>query len=300
MHESRLFKIVYYLIDKGKSTAPELAEKFEVSIRTIYRDIDAISSAGIPIYAAQGKGGGISIFEDFVLDKSLLSDKEKEQILMALQGIIAIDGKDSDELLTKLGGLFQLKATNWIEVDFSDWVKNKPHQDVFNLIKEAIFSRHIISFKYFGSNKESITRRVEPLKLIFKDKDWYLYGFCLFRNDFRFFKLTRIRNLELEPVLYSRELPASYTVSKHISVEKTISVKLKFDKKAAFRVYDEFTNNVDEDEQGNLYIETDLPDNDVLYSYLFSFGDYIEVIEPETVRKRIKKKLFEMQEKYKT
>lgn len=117
MQESRLFRIVYYLLDKGKSTAPELAEKFEVSVRTIYRDIDIISSMGIPVYAMQGKGGGITLLDNFVLDKSLLSAKEKEQILMALQGIIATEQNNADELLTKSGSLFQAKNTNWIEVD---------------------------------------------------------------------------------------------------------------------------------------------------------------------------------------
>ena len=96
MQENRLFKIVYYLLERGKSTAPELAERFEVSIRTIYRDLDAISAAGIPIYAIQGKGGGISLLQNYVLDKSILSDQEKEKILMALQGLIAIEDKKTD------------------------------------------------------------------------------------------------------------------------------------------------------------------------------------------------------------
>ena len=134
MQENRLFKIVYYLLERGKSTAPELAERFEVSIRTIYRDLDAISAAGIPIYAIQGKGGGISLLQNYVLDKSILSDQEKEKILMALQGLIAIEDKKTDELLSKLGGLFQSKISNWIEVDFSDWVSNTHMQDTFNLI----------------------------------------------------------------------------------------------------------------------------------------------------------------------
>lgn len=166
MQESRLFRIVYYLLDKGKSTAPELAEKFEVSVRTIYRDIDIISSMGIPIYATQGKGGGITLLDNFVLDKTLLSTREKEQILMALQGMIATEQNNADELLRKLGSLFQSKNTNWIEVDFSNWVKNNPGQDIFNLIKSAIFSRNVISFQYFGSNRESTQRRVEPLRLV--------------------------------------------------------------------------------------------------------------------------------------
>lgn len=300
MQESRLFRIVYYLLDKGKSTAPELAEKFEVSVRTIYRDIDIISSMGIPIFATQGKGGGITLLDNFVLDKSLLSTREKEQILMALQGMMATEQNNADELLTKLGSLFQSKNTNWIEVDFSNWVKNNPGQDTFNLIKSAIFSRNVISFQYFGSNRESTKRRVEPLRLVFKSKDWYLYGFCLMRNDYRFFKLTRIRDIEIQADVYSRELPTTYSVGKLMDIENTIAVTLKLDKKMAFRVYDEFAEDVTEDNQGNLYVQINLPGNDALYSYLFSFADYVEVLEPENVREQVKEKLAAMQNKYVT
>ncbi len=300
MQESRLFRIIYYLLDKGKSTAPELAEKFEMSVRTIYRDIDIISSMGIPVYAMQGKGGGITLLDNFVLDKSLLSTREKEQILMALQGIIATEPNNSDELLTKLGSLFQTKNTNWIEVDFSNWVKRNPSQDIFQLMKSAIFSRNVISFQYFSSNRESTKRRVEPLKLVFKSKDWYLYGFCLIRNDYRFFKLTRIKEMEIQAEVYSREIPSTCSIGKQMDIQNAIAVTLKFDQDMAFRVYDEFAEGVTEDKQGNLYVRTNLPDSDTLYSYLFSFADSVEIVEPENIREQVKNKLAAMQKKYVT
>lgn len=135
MKDSRYFQIIYYLLDKGKCTAPELAEKLGVSTRTIYRDLDVISAAGIPVYATQGKGGGISILPEYVIDSALLSDEEKEKIIMALQGIAAAN-ETADDLLSKLRALFQTKAANWIEVDFSDWIKNDPNQDILSLQKE--------------------------------------------------------------------------------------------------------------------------------------------------------------------
>lgn len=300
MQENRLFKIVYYLLDKGKSTAPELAEKFEVSIRTIYRDLDAISAAGIPIYATQGKGGGISLLQDYILDKSLLSDQEKEKILMGLQGIIATEDTRADELLSKLGGLFQAKITNWIEVDFSDWVKNTPNQDVFNTIKGAIFTKNRIVLSYFGSNGSFSKRTVEPVKLVFKSKDWYLYGFCLLKNDFRFFKLTRIKELEVLTETFTQEVSHIPKIETTIKNERTIPVKLKFSPQVAFRVYDEFTDNVTADVEGNLYLCIDLPDNEIMYSYLFSFGNNVEVTEPDYVRKTMKEKLLLMLKKYET
>lgn len=297
MQESRLFRIVYYLLENGKATAPELAQKFEVSIRTIYRDIDAISSAGIPIYAAQGKGGGISILSDYTLEKSFLSEQEREQILMALQGIMSTTGKTSDELLTKLSGLFQMKFTKWIEVDFSDWVQGKPQQNTFVLIKNAIFQKKVISFCYFNSKGNNSKRNARPICLVFKSKDWYLYAFCLLRNDYRFFKLTRIRQVEMLSDTFTQDF-TPIRIEKQIHIEKTITVKLKFDRRIAFRVYDEFTDNITEDTQGNLYVQVNLPDNEILYSYLLSFAEYVEVLEPQCIRKQIKKRLQKMQEKY--
>ena len=297
MQESRLFRTVYYLLENGKATAPELAQKFEVSIRTIYRDIDAISSVGIPIYAAQGKGGGISILSDYTLEKSFFSEQEREQILMALQGIMATTGKTSDELLTKLSGLFQMKYTKWIEVDFSDWVQGKPQQNTFDLIKNAIFQKKVISFCYFNSKGNNSKRNARPICLVFKSKDWYLYAFCLLRNDYRFFKLTRIRQVEMLSDTFTQDF-TPIRIEKQIHIEKTITVKLKFDRRIAFRVYDEFTDNITEDTQGNLYVQVNLPDNEILYSYLLSFAEYVEVLEPQCIRKQIKKRLQKMQEKY--
>ncbi len=298
MEQSRLFKIVYHLLEKGKSTAPELAEKFEVSIRTIYRDLDTISAAGIPIYATQGKGGGIFIMQDFVLNKSLLSEQEKEQILMALQGISATEHNQTDELLMKLSGLFQSKVTNWIEVDFSEWYKNTPNYDVFNLIKNAIFNQYTITFSYFAREGNYSNRTIEPIKLIFKNKDWYLYGFYLLRNDFRFFKLTRIKDLEISSDTFIREVKSSHEIETVIKNKNFIHAKLKFSPKVAFRVYDEFTDNVSKDNQGNLYVNIDLPDNETLFSYILSFGDNVEILEPDYLRHSMKEKLALMLEKY--
>ena len=194
MKDNRLFRMLYYILKKGKVTARELAERFEVSIRTIYRDIDSLSSAGIPIYAIQGKGGGIEIADEFVLSKSLLTEDEREQIMTALCGLENVNKSYENELLTKLSALFKIKNTNWIEVDFNSWQNNKLYEQTFNDIKSAILSKNIISFTYFSSNEKETSRRVKPVRLLFKSQDWYLYAFCLLRNDFRYFKLSRIKN----------------------------------------------------------------------------------------------------------
>lgn len=297
MKDNRLFKILYYILEKGKVTANELADKFEVSVRTIYRDIDSISSAGIPIYALQGKGGGIEIAEDFVLSKSLLSENEKQQIMSALQGLDNTTKQSENELLTKLSALFKMKNTSWIEVDFNNWQNNKLYEKTFDDIKSAILSKNIISFIYFSSNEEETSRSVKPVRLLFKSQDWYLYALCLLRNDFRYFKLSRIKNLDIhtekfddsfEDILLKKEMPH----------ENTVNIKVKFNRKVAFRVYDELNGEITEDNDGNLYTEIQIPNNHNLYNYIFSFGDGAEVLEPKEIRRQIKEMINKMAEKY--
>ena len=170
MGQGRLFKIVYHLLDKGRATAPELAEKFEVSVRTIYRDLDAISAAGIPIYTVQGKGGGIFILPEFVLEKSLLTPQEKEQILMALQGLAAAEDSRTDELLTKLSGLFRMQGANWIEVDFSDWHKNTAGGGVVDRVQKNGFQWRRGRFLCFLGGGGGGGRRGETLQPILQMK----------------------------------------------------------------------------------------------------------------------------------
>ncbi|KDE68598.1 DeoR faimly transcriptional regulator [Fusobacterium necrophorum DAB] len=297
MKDNRLFRILYYILEKGKVTANELADKFEVSVRTIYRDIDSISSAGIPIYALQGKGGGIEIAEDFVLSKSLLSENEKQQIMSALQGLDNTTIQRENELLTKLSALFKMKNTNWIEVDFNNWQNNKMYERTFNGIKSAILSRNIVSFTYFSSNEEGTNRIVKPVRLLFKSQDWYLYAFCLLRNDFRYFKLSRIKNLKIHTEKFDDSFE-NVILKKEMPHENRVHIKVKFDRKVAFRVYDEINGEITEDNDGNLYSEIEIPNDYNLYNYIFSFGDGAEVLEPKEIRMQIKEMINKMAEKY--
>ncbi|KKC17882.1 MULTISPECIES: helix-turn-helix transcriptional regulator [Streptococcus] len=297
MKNNRLFKILYYVLEKGKVTANELAEKYEVSIRTIYRDIDVLSSAGIPIYATQGKGGGIEIADDFVLKKSFLSENEQEQILIALKGLELTNKEYENELLTKLTALFKTKNTNWIEVDFTNWQRSKSYDELFKDIKSAIINKNIIRFIYFSSNKKETSRKVKPIRLLFKGWDWYVYAFCLSRNDFRYFKLSRIKEFEILPNTFEDDFD-SIVLKKEMEYEETVFVKVKFDRKMAFRVYDEVSSAIEEDEDGNLYATVELPNDYNLYNYIFSYGDAAEVLEPKEIRDKIKNTINIMAKKY--
>ncbi|WP_339014899.1 YafY family transcriptional regulator [Fusobacterium animalis] len=297
MKDNRLFRILYYILEKEKVTANELAEKFEVSVRTIYRDIDSISSVGVPIFTTQGKGGGIKIDNEFILNKSLFDANEKEQIIAALQGLEKTNEAYKSELITKLSALFKIKNSNWIEIDFTSWGSNNTYQDLFNALKTTIINKNIISFSYNSSKAEKINRKVKPIRLLFKEQDWYLYAFCLLRNDFRYFKLSRMKDLEVLAINYEDNFENA-VLKKELKYENIINIKLKFDKSVVFRVYDEFNGVIEEDEKGNLYVEIKIPNNYKLYNYIFSFGSNVEILEPKEIRNQFKNMINEIAKKY--
>ena len=300
MKENRYFQMIYLLLDKGQMTAPELADYFEVSIRTIYRDIDILSSAGIPIYATQGKGGGIAIQDSYVLKKSLLSEQEQKQILMALQGIRVLEDEQINMLLSKLSGVFQRQQGNWLEIDFSTWTKSGAGKHNFQLLQSAIWKSRIVSFSYYSGKGEQTKRIIEPHKLVFKTSDWYLYGYCTLRKDFRFFKLTRIRDLKLQDAEFMRETPEHIFERSDEFEMKTVLVTLLFDAGMSHEVYEKFDEEVSEQEDGSLLVTTILPDNELLYSYVLSCRERVEVLSPPYVRDNVRKRVRKMLEIYKT
>ena len=293
MTTHRLFRILYCLLEKERVTAPELAQKMEVSVRTIYRDIDRLSGAGVPIYCNQGKSGGIFLMDSFVLDKSLLSEAEREDVLLSLQGLEALKGES--QALEKLQSLFQANSENWIRVDFTDWRNQKYQADLFDVVKQAIFQKCLISFLYRGQEKEE-TRIVEPLQLVFKR---YLYGFCRGKQDFRFFKLSRVSQCQILSEKFERKAGQRSIIKEKVR-EELVRLKLKFDKSQAFRVYEEFSGQIRQDPAGNLLVETEFPKHSSLYSYLLSFLDGVEVLEPLEVRQEFARIVNIISQKYKT
>ena len=207
MQESRLFKIVYYLLNKGRTTAAELAGKFEVSVRTIYRDIDALSEAGIPIYAETGRNGGISLMDEFVLDRVLLSEGERQEILAALQSLSAVGNAFDKSALDKLTAIFRLPSENWYEVDFSRWGEVTRDNEKFETLKKAVLCHRCVRICYVGAYKVGSARTIRPLKLLYKSRAWYVKAYCTEKQDFRLFKLSRILSWELleeafEPMVF--------------------------------------------------------------------------------------------------
>ena len=289
MQVNRLFEIIYILLEKENVTAKELAEHFGVSVRTIYRDIDVLSRSNIPIYTNQGKGGGINLLDNFVLDKSLISEDEQNQILFALQSLEKLNVNNEKMLLDKMSILFNKATRNWIEIDFSSWGTDSTQNERFNKIKEAILNKKVVEITYFNSYGEENIRQVEPLQIWFKDKSWYIKAFCRLKQDFRIFKIARIRDIKILDEHFERELP----VEKEEKTKfKVISLKLEISKEMTYRVYDEFEKeNISKYENGDFIVEVEYPENEWVYGYILSFGEYVKVLSPKYAKDIIKKRL---------
>ncbi len=302
---SRLLSMVYLLMNKETVTAKELAERFEVSVRTVYRDVETLSMAGIPVYTRTGRNGGISLTEQFVLNKMLVTKEDQEQILAALASLKETGAGREDETLEKLGAFFQAEPQKWVSIDFSDWSGRR--KEMFEEIREAILSHTVLSFDYYGQYGEMTRRIVEPMQLLFKDYTWYLRAFCREREDMRQFKILRMKRMTmLEEKFTPRQIEFREENQEEIAKDQQQvggevfpQISLWIDKKEAYRVYDRF----EEEEitvlpDGNFKIQMNCIMDDWVYGMILSFGPSAKVLEPETVRTEIKKRIHEMGEKY--
>ena len=313
----RLLETVFLLLDKRKVTAEELATRFGVSKRTVLRDMESLTLAGIPIYSRQGKEGGFSLMETFILDKSLLTAEEQKEILSALETMKPFTENHTEKLLMKLKGIFSSPEprTDWLEVDFFRWGKKNGDSERFNLLKSCILKRQPVAFVYSGTSGKTEKRQAYPLKLVFKKNTWYLQGFCPDKNDYRTFKLNRLRELSVlpgsfedkyrPPLLdnpeYILENPATNppdTGNQNPPVP-IISLILEFSPEVAYRVYDEFEpEEITPNSDGSFTVEVSYPETDWVYGYILSFGTAITVISPRRVAEIIKSRSEKIFQKY--
>lgn len=298
MKIDRLFSIVQILVNKKTVTAAELAEYFGVSIRTIYRDIEVLSANNVPIYCSQGKGGGISILDSYLIDKTLLSDNEQNQILSSLQSLKETGKVDVETSLIKLSNLFNKKDVDWIKIDFSKWEENDKEDEKFEVLKQSIIDSRFVKFLYFSNSGEMTERIVEPVRLVFKGYRWYIYGFCKLRNDYRFFKLSRIEKLKMLDETFVKRKDIVINTDYYTDCGELIDVKFKINKKMASRVYDEFRNDNINLDGNSFLVEAKIPKNPYIYTYLLSYGDDLVILEPKFLIDNFKRILKSILEKY--
>ena len=289
MKIDRLIGILSVLLQKETVTAPELAELFEVSRRTINRDIETLCYAGIPIRTRQGAGGGIYIARGYRIDRTVLTSKDMQMILAGLRSLDSISGSSYySQLMEKLqtGSSDILSGKDSMLIDLSSWYKESLAPKIA-LIQDAIGSRHLISFDYFSPKGES-RRTIEPYYVVFKWTSWYVWGWCRKRKDYRLFKLNRMDNvLVTDRTFECREAPLP-DLSNDTVFKGGIKVKALFDPDVKWRLIEEFGPDCfEEADDGRLLFMADYSDMDNLISWLLTFGNKAEVLEPKEVRSKL-------------
>ena len=287
MSQARLFEMVYLLLEKGKIPAWELAERFEVSVRTIYRDVDALSAAGVPVYAIPGRNGGVALMEQYVLSKAALSAQEQEQLLTALRSLSGEVSPGGEETLSKLSALFRRSEPDWLQVDLSHWGDPTQANAKFQRLKEAILNRRAISFTYVSSYGQKTSREVHPARLVFKGQAWYLQAYCPEKGEHRTFRLSRMLELAVTERTFPPP-PAPPPIQDSGGSPPMVSLRLLFSPAMAYRVYDEFEEGqVTTLEDGSLKVHATFPEDAWVYGYLLSFGGQVTILTPERIRRQV-------------
>lgn len=290
MKIDRLLGIVMILLQKDKVTAPYLAEKFEVSRRTINRDIEDLCMAGIPIVTTQGGGGGIAIADGYRVDKSVLTYDEMQKITAGLR---VFDSISTEESTQKLLNKFFIKPDSVLSVRESIIINLASHyknslMDKIPLIKEAILSNRVITFLYYSDKGESM-RVIEPYYLTFQWAAWYVFGYCRTKEDFRLFKLNRLDKLkDTGESFVPREIPEERKDFNGCFTED-IQVTILFDESVKYRLIDEYgTESFTVSEDGKLLFRMGFMNKEYMISWIMSFGDKARVLYPKSIRQEIK------------
>ena len=308
MKIDRLISIITVLLDKKRISAQALADMFEVSTRTIYRDIDAINVAGIPIRSISGVGGGFEIMPEYKLDKKVFSTAELSAILLGLSCLSnMIRGDELVNALVKVKSFIPVekvkdieRTTNQIHIDLSPWIGNQNIQPYIETIKVALQNCRLLSFEYTAHHGNKTVRTVEPYQFVLKSSHWYFYGYCYTRNDYRLFRLSRMSNLQMrqetfiprdyqKPILDFKEMGAAMQVEVKIRIHISI-----LDRVLEYCTYDRFTPDGD----AHYFVNFPFIENEYYYDILLGFGDKCECIEPLHIRKEMKRRIFDIAAMY--
>lgn len=304
MKVDRLVSMIMILLNKQRIGAQELAEMFEVSLRTIYRDIDAINRAGIPIRSTSGVGGGFEIMQQYKIDKKIFSTADLSALLMGLSSLSGM--VRGDELVNALAKVksfipadkakdIELSASQ-IHIDLSSWMGNSNIQPYLEIIKSALQESKLLSFEYIAHHGSKTVRTVEPYQLVLKSSQWYLQGYCRKRNDFRLFRLSRMSNLHMqEDIFIPREYQKPILDFEEILQTMQTKIKIRIHKSILDRVldicsYDNFSPDGDE----HYIVDFPFIENEYHYDTLLGFGDKCECLEPQYIRTEMKCRIQDM------
>lgn len=304
MKVDRLVSMILILLEQPRVGAQEMADRFEVSVRTIYRDMEAINQAGIPVRSTSGVGGGFEIMEQYKLDRTVFSTDDLSAILMGLSSLSGM--MRGDELVNALAKVrsfipadraksIELRA-NQIYIDLSPWIGNQNVQPYLERIKIALQQNRLLSFDYADRYGTKIARIAEPYQLVLKSSHWYLQGYCHMRNDFRLFRLSRMSDLRIEKETFPpREFPKPQLDASEVIAKMQTTIKIRIHPSILDRVLD-FCTQEDVSPDGDAHYTVRFPfiENDYYYGILLSFGDKCECLEPPSIRAEMKRRIHDI------
>jgi predicted DNA-binding transcriptional regulator YafY len=306
----RLLAMTVLLLNRGRLSAKELADRFEVSTKTIYRDMDTLSQAGIPIVAHQGTAGGFEMMEEFTISRQFLTLEEIQAIVAAVKGInSAMDDNKLDHLLEKVNAVLRksdkLQSASQGEkyiFDFNPWGQGPDMRDKLNRLKQAIEEKRLLDFRYMNMNGNESERQAEPTALILKGNVWYLQAYCMLRGEFRIFRLSRIRDLTVSDIRFERrEVPAldGYAWDETWNQVQEKWIMLNFSREVRYRVEDMFNaDQVSVLSDGAVRVEGLFSDDEWFYGMLLSFGHYVKVEQPASVAEEIIRRAQRIMDRY--
>lgn len=300
MKIDRQIGILSILLQKDTVTAPCLAEQFEVSRRTINRDIEDLCKAGIPIVTKQGINGGIAIMENYKMDRTLFTSTEMQDIIAGIRSLDSVNGTNRyGQLMEKLSADSSdfMVGNQSVLIDLSSWYKDSLAFKI-ELIRASIDQSRELEFVYYSPKRES-QRRVEPYYLIFRWSSWYLWGWCKSRKDYRLFKLNRMDQVQISDNTFSkRQAPVPDLGGERI-FPGGIAVKAIFEPECKWRLVEEFGPYcfaVQED--GRLLFQADYTDKENLITWLLSFRDKVSLLEPKEIRAEMRENIERMRRNY--
>jgi predicted DNA-binding transcriptional regulator YafY len=309
MRIDRMLAITVILLNRDRISARELAERFEVSVRTVYRDIDAINMAGIPVISYPGNEGGFGIMENYRLDRQLLTLNDMLTILTALKGInTGPIHKEVESAIEKIQNLVPKEKAgqaeqffNQMVIDSAPYGYNNRYKDRLKNIQRSIVDNRLMRVRYLNSKGESLERVLEPMTLIMKGYTWYLFAFCRNKDDYRVFRVSRIKDMEvLEKPFIRKEASYKAYFTDGDDLPST-PVILKFSPEVRVKVEDYFDEELIETlENGDMIVRVSYPEDEWVYSFILSYGEHVEVLDPPHVKEIIREKAKQMLKLYKS
>lgn len=310
MKIDRLLAMTLLLLNRERVSAKELADRFEVSTKTIYRDMETLGQSGIPIVAYQGTSGGFEIMEQYTIGRQFLTLNEINTMVSVVKGInTVVDDGIFSTLLEKVKGLLNKADTNLADqsrtgiiFDFNPWGQSPSARDKVNRLRQAIDETRKVRIKYMNMNGTESERVIEPSSLILKGYVWYLHAYCTLRQEWRVFRLSRVMELQmLMEQAEQRDKPSldRYEWDTEWSKEIKREIVLTFQREVRHRVADSFDpESVTVLEDGNIRLKADFTEDEWLYGMILSYGQHVKVEEPVSVAEEVVRRAQQIIERY--